>query len=340
MPDKIKLQNVGTFFHPKYEVVPTPNLGRGREEYNKGNYLDSDAKVYAESISGKVNSTSPESDLLGFLGISTAAQATKRGLSRLYNFFKKPAKNANFNTENTIRTTDFISNFYKKGYGFTKEELILPEYAKPNSPINQSKQYLKKRMQNGGLEKVRNKKWDKESNSYYEFLSKPIDDTNLDLLSEIFGKDVNSVIPIKANYQAAYYGNAFKGATIRNKNSSLGSYNRNNRQTIISHEIGHALSGKSPKRTKIEGFDVGNTYFSRNNYDELAQRGLQIKNYFGLTNSNQEVTPSMLKYAYKNYIKDTGIDNDMMEFFSSITDFNKAAKWITENSYENGGKLK
>lgn len=47
----------------------------------------------------------------------------------------------------------------------------------------------------------------------------------------------------------------------------------------------------------------------------------------------------MLKYACKNYIKDTGIDNDMIEFFSSISDFDKAAKWLSKNSYEEGGKI-
>ena len=161
-------------------------------------------------------------------------------------------------------------------------------------------------------------------------------------LKSVFGKDINSIpLPISSNYQASYYGNNLKGAVIRNKNHALKEYNRNNRQAAISHEIGHAFSGKTPNRTNIEGFDVENIkYFNKNNYDELATRGTQIKNYFGLTSPDQEITPSMLKYAYKNYIKDTGINNNMMEFFNSITDFDKAAKWLTENSFEKGGKVK
>lgn len=111
----------------------------------------------------------------------------------------------------------------------------------------------------------------------------------------------------------------------------------------IAHEAGHAVTNNQIKK-EIEGF--GNlkysgrsNYFTKNNWTELSQRGSQIKNYFGLTKSNQEVTPEMLEYAYQNYIKDTGINNNMGEFFFSITDFQKAAKWITENSLKNGGKI-
>ena len=80
-------------------------------------------------------------------------------------------------------------------------------------------------------------------------------------------------------------------------------------------------------------------YFLKGNYSELSQRGSQLKNYFGLTKLNQEFTPAMLQHAYKHYIKDTGVNNNMKEFFYSITDFQKAAKWINNNSLKDGGKL-
>lgn len=127
------------------------------------------------------------------------------------------------------------------------------------------------------------------------------------------------------------------------KNKVAKLFNKNNRQAAIAHEAGHAVTNNQIKK-EIEGF--GNlkysgrsNYFTKNNWTELSQRGSQIKNYFGLTKSNQEVTPEMLEYAYQNYIKDTGINNNMGEFFFSITDFQKAAKWITENSLKNGGKI-
>ena len=38
----------------------------------------------------------------------------------------------------------------------------------------------------------------------------------------------------------------------------------------------------------------------------------------------------MLRYAAKNYVKDTGTDNNMTAFFKSITDWKEAAKWLSE----------
>lgn len=38
----------------------------------------------------------------------------------------------------------------------------------------------------------------------------------------------------------------------------------------------------------------------------------------------------MLKYASQNYIKDTGIDNNMTEFFNNIVDWKEAAKWLSK----------
>lgn len=322
--------NIGTAELPKWKAPFVPDYFRGEQEYKKGNYTDPHAKAYAKKTSGKVESVSPEFELLGALGL--------KGIKWL---FSKPYSKIN-NRLNISYDKNLVSKFQEKVRSFTDEELILPKGINPNSPVEQSKQYLKKRISNRGLEKIRNKKWDKKANSYFEFLSNPIDDDNMSALKSVFGKDINSIpLPISSNYQASYYGNNLKGAVIRNKNHALKEYNRNNRQAAISHEIGHAFSGKTPNRTNIEGFDVENIkYFNKNNYDELATRGTQIKNYFGLTSPDQEITPSMLKYAYKNYIKDTGINNNMMEFFNSITDFDKAAKWLTENSFEKGGKIK
>ena len=322
--------NIGTAELPKWKAPFVPDYFRGEQEYKKGNYTDPHAKAYAKKTSGKVESVSPEFELLGALGL--------KGIKWL---FSKPYSKIN-NRLNISYDKNLVSKFQEKVRSFTDEELILPKGINPNSPVEQSKQYLKKRISNRGLEKIRNKKWDKKANSYFEFLSNPIDDDNMSALKSVFGKDINSIpLPISSNYQASYYGNNLKGAVIRNKNHALKENNRNNRQAAISHEIGHAFSGKTPNRTNIEGFDVENIkYFNKNNYDELATRGTQIKNYFGLTSPDQEITPSMLKYAYKNYIKDTGINNNMMEFFNSITDFDKAAKWLTENSFEKGGKVK
>lgn len=341
MPDKFKFEDfilpsdntlISLSTLPIGPISKGPNLARGREEYNKGNYTDSDAQAYAKKISGKAEVTSPEFDFISALGLG--------GLKHFLFRSPKLIVNNNFSTVTTKRTSKLISDFRKNQNNFLEEELILPDYAKPNSPINQAKQYLKSRLKRGGLEEKRNVEFDKNKSKFFESLSKPIDNENLDNLKIIFGDWKTP--PAKSNYQALYTDD-FKGAILRNKNNALGSYNRNNRQSIIQHEVGHAFSGTGSWRSKVEGFDNIPKdyldYFSKYNYDELAQRGLQIKNYFGLTSPDQEITPSMLKYAYKNYIKDTGIDNDMIEFFSSISDFDKATKWLSKNSYEEGGKI-
>lgn len=54
---------------PVGPVSKGPNLDRGREEYNKGNYTDSDAQAYAKKISGKTEIISPEFDFISAIGL-------------------------------------------------------------------------------------------------------------------------------------------------------------------------------------------------------------------------------------------------------------------------------
>ena len=63
-----------------------------------------------------------------------------------------------------------------------------------------------------------------------------------------------------------------------------------------------------------------------------------MKNYFGITD-NTPLTGDMLKYAANNYVRDTGLNNNMNQFFRSITDWDKAARWLSSYSYKKGGKI-
>jgi hypothetical protein len=45
----------------------------------------------------------------------------------------------------------------------------------------------------------------------------------------------------------------------------------------------------------------------------------------------------MLRYAANHYIADTGMDNNMSEFFASITDYKKLAEWINKHSMVSAG---
>ncbi len=66
---------------------------------------------------------------------------------------------------------------------------------------------------------------------------------------------------------------------------------------------------------------------------EITARGTQLKNYFRLR-EGQSITPEMWEYAKKNYVKDTGLDNDMTEFFNSV-DSNRLQEflnWLNKHS--------
>lgn len=52
--------------------------------------------------------------------------------------------------------------------------------------------------------------------------------------------------------------------------------------------------------------------------EEIAERMSQLKNYFGLK-GDEIFTLNHLNYARDNYVKDTGLDNQMTLFFSTIT---------------------
>jgi hypothetical protein len=116
---------------------------------------------------------------------------------------------------------------------------------------------------------------------------------------------------------------------------------------VIAHEITHNLdAGTHMKR----GGDLNwgsythlsprhQDYFFKDGYTELVARGTQLKNYFGLK-GGEPITEDMLKYAAKHYVKDTGLDNNMTQFFSGIKDWKGVAEWLSKYSLKNGGKFK
>ena len=111
----------------------------------------------------------------------------------------------------------------------------------------------------------------------------------------------------------------------------------------ISHELDHAVYLNTPEETikelsgKVDGWfdssrieDKGvRDYISRPM--ELLARGTQIKDFYGLTDNAEKVTPEMLKFAARHYA-DNVMDNQMTEFFNGIKDWGKAAEWISKYS--------
>ena len=122
--------------------------------------------------------------------------------------------------------------------------------------------------------------------------------------------------------------------------------------TALSHEYNHALRTYDladqifniVKKMSVtvmneNGFNFDHLPSGYKGYlytpTEIEARGTQLKNYF----DSDVITPDMLKYAAKHYVQDTGVDNNMNQFFSGITDWDKAAQYLTTNSLKNGGKL-
>ena len=101
--------------------------------------------------------------------------------------------------------------------------------------------------------------------------------------------------------------------------------NPRQKSIIESHEKGHVVRTFTVNAGDIsKGFDFDKipedakrpSYLR--NPDELVERMSQLKNYFNFR-SDQSFSREHLKYAREHYLKDTGLDNNMTEFFGMIT---------------------
>ncbi len=158
--------------------------------------------------------------------------------------------------------------------------------------------------------------------NYEGNIDKVFNSTNYDFASE-FNKKPSNLGTGRIGTEGAVFVDAESGGellTPRQKN------------IIESHEKGHGL------RDFTSGFDYREfsgtidadvlkemessserrfaNYLSSAN--EIAERMAQLKNYFGFKASDT-MTSEHLKYARENYVKDTGLDNLMTEFFSAIS---------------------
>lgn len=235
----------------------------------------------------------------------------------------------------------------------------LPDYATPNSPKEPLDLHAD-RLIKGGFDnipatvngktkfRVGRNAWDYRSPSqfynvhYYDrepqqYLDNMVQDMHVvndenpaDLLYKVanYAKDTDA-------QATASSGNIYIGKDGMFKIFNEYGGNPKNIRRVISHEVDHAIHiPAEPPR----GFDTGYIdkhisqpgYFSNKNGTELAARGSQLKDYYGLDDPNQEITEDMLRYAAENYVKDTKLDNNMGLFFKSITDWKEAAKWLSK----------
>ena len=110
----------------------------------------------------------------------------------------------------------------------------------------------------------------------------------------------------------------------------------------IAHEVAHKASAYND--SSLDWFDFERllddgdpkglyNYFHNHGGTELAARGSQLKNYYGLR-ENQPLTESMWDYAVEHYVPDTEargmLDNHMSDFFHYVKDKKKAIAWLNK----------
>lgn len=111
---------------------------------------------------------------------------------------------------------------------------------------------------------------------------------------------------------------------------------------VKAHEMVHYMYRPSKEQEAELAYNVrqyfkrpeGRDYFRKSRATEQTARGTQIKNYYGLNEGNQDITPAMWEYARRNYVKDTGINNNMTEWLNSVDerDISVFVKWLSNNA--------
>lgn len=111
---------------------------------------------------------------------------------------------------------------------------------------------------------------------------------------------------------------------------------------VKAHEMVHYMYRPSKEQEAELAYNVrqyfkrpeGRDYFRQSRATEQTARGTQIKNYYGLNEGNQDITPAMWEHARRNYVKDTGINNNMTEWLNSVDerDISAFVKWLSNNA--------
>lgn len=279
-------------------------------------------------------------------GKKVANQLVKRKINGLASDYLSRARIGDI-----LRESDYITPDNKS--------YKLPDYATPNSP-KEPLDLHSDRLIKGGFDnipatvngktkfRVGRNAWDYRSPSqfynvhYYDREPKQYLDNMVQDMHVVNDENPADLLYKVANYAkdtdaqaTASSGNIYIGKDGMFKIFNEYGGNPKNIRRVISHEVDHAIHiPAEPPR----GFDTGYIdkhisqpgYFSNKNGTELAARGSQLKDYYGLDDPNQEITEDMLRYAAENYVKDTKLDNNMGLFFKSITDWKEAAKWLSK----------
>ena len=267
--------DVGTKELPKWKAPFTPNLEYGKEQYYKGNYLDPHAQVYASRISGKAESVSPEFEIMTMLG---------------------PKADLKYTGSNTYYQR--VKNGSYKNLGLTKEEA------------------------DDVLDDLYNNTVNLDNYTDYKELAKDLNVSERMAKRLIYVQDPISFMGIRTNGDGLIL---YRGSKIDQK-----TFNE-----LLPHEVHHGLSYKASvlhpikdnyprvnqekfiRQAQIEGWprlrmNEYYNYMTEYNADEMAARGVQLKNELGIV-KDRDITPEELKTLSETY--PNKFNNNMKAFF-------------------------
>lgn len=266
------------------------------------------------------------------------------GVSSSINRARKGIKKVTRSEHDIIKDDELVSKF--------------PKYAKPNSPIGDALNRHRLRLERGSYKRLVGEDpsiigFDKDRNPILDFagidfdLKSVKDKSSIEALMDDFGISEKEAIEylksVEDEPMFAVGSRIYWNPDILDKGGEevkmylRDGFNDQSKNVMVSHEVDHVIHTPNEK-PEGNGFDFSKLsdeareYFSYENGTEIAARGSQVKDYFGMTNDAQRITPEMLEYAKRHYVEDYGVDNNMSDFFSSITDFEKAAKWLSTNA--------
>ena len=216
----------------------------------------------------------------------------------------------------------------------------LPSYANPNWQ-GDSVELTKDRLRNGGFERLEQSTNNILDNPFEYNLKDSGDGIKFispkyfpEIRNKILKSNPKNFTSKEVNKKSTNVGYGEPNGSLNNSNN-WGIFNDappkylNNPQIksdVNAHEFSHWIYypkyGPSEKYFNYE--NLPNSLKSRG---EFAGRGTQLKNYFGLKES-EPLTGDMLKYAKENFAKDRGYDNHMIDFLNRIKDFDQVAKWL------------
>ena len=330
MPDNFKITDfilpkdntavyLGSPELPRYKKQYYPDYNKGKEEYNKGNYLNKDAKAYAEKISGKVETVSPELDLVGVLGLAK----TKYLLTKPTVVSTKLSTTAN----STLKDNPFKFYYgrlkdgsYRNVGGTTfplkelQEDLIPFDISDPKQLQIVSdrlkiskKEILDHYNKSPGIQLLHTEKYMEDRLPTIIYNSKIKEE--VDALPYAINHEFNHIL----HFVYGDYSSKINPDFILPLDKFI-------------NEI-RKIKPDKPISELVNNY----RYFTEKGYTELSSRGTQIKDFLKISDNSTPITEEGYKKALEEYPKIQ--DNLMTEFFVLMgKDYKKAAEYLTKTS--------